>query len=108
MVARTLSFLHDSHNLAFLGSFTTLRQQSSSYHNFMSYDKLCKKFTGFFSVAKVFDGNVDRDTVVNNVLSPPITTRFIRLAPVDWHNHISMRVEINGCPGISFNVSLHL
>ncbi|PFX33163.1 Neuropilin-2 [Stylophora pistillata] len=51
------------------------------------------------SVAKVFTGNQNSDAVVYNSLTPPITTRFIRLIPVEWHNHISMRIEVYGCPG---------
>ena len=47
----------------------------------------------------MFDGNQDRDTVVYNRLSPPVTTLFIRVSPREWHNHISMRIEIYGCPG---------
>ena len=34
-----------------------------------------------------------------NILSPPITARFVRLLPVEWHNHISIRMEIYGCAG---------
>ena len=48
----------------------------------------------------MFDGNEDSDTVVFNKLSRPITARYIRLLPIEWHNHISMRIEIYGCPGI--------
>lgn len=48
---------------------------------------------------QVFYGNQNSDTVVKNILSPPITARYIRLIPVEWHNHISMRVEIYGCSG---------
>ncbi|XP_022805050.1 uncharacterized protein LOC111342257 [Stylophora pistillata] len=47
----------------------------------------------------VFDGNQDQKTVVYNVLSPPITTRYIQLKPIAWNDHISMRMEIYGCPG---------
>ena len=48
---------------------------------------------------QVFPGNQDNGTVVYNPLSPPVTTRFIRLIPVGWHSRISMRIEIYGCPG---------
>jgi len=39
--------------------------------------------------------------VVYNKLIPPITARYIRLLPVEWKNHISMRMELYGCPGIA-------
>ena len=44
-----------------------------------------------------FDGNVDRDTIVAHDLNPPIFARCIRFRPKDWHEHISMRVELYGC-----------
>ncbi|XP_015762694.1 PREDICTED: lactadherin-like isoform X2 [Acropora digitifera] len=49
-------------------------------------------------VVKEFTGNSDRDTVVENVLNPPIEAKFIRFQPTAWHGHISMRVELYGCP----------
>ncbi|CAH3197418.1 unnamed protein product, partial [Porites evermanni] len=49
--------------------------------------------------AKVFLANKDRNTIVYNILNPPITTRFIRIKPMEWRGHISMRMEIYGCPG---------
>ena len=58
------------------------------------------RFKSLLSQHQVFYGNQDSDTVVKNVLIPPITARYIRLMPVEWHNHISMRVEIYGCSGI--------
>ncbi|XP_022799083.1 lactadherin-like [Stylophora pistillata] len=45
----------------------------------------------------VFSGNTDDGTVVSHVLNPPITARYIRLHPVTWHNHISIRVDFYGC-----------
>ena len=47
----------------------------------------------------MFDGNKDRDTPMYNMLNPPITARFVRICPVAWHSHISMRMEIYGCQG---------
>ncbi|XP_078354170.1 uncharacterized protein LOC144638790 isoform X2 [Oculina patagonica] len=46
---------------------------------------------------KEFTGNVDSDTVVSHELNPPIRARYIRFVPVNWKNHISMRVELYGC-----------
>ena len=56
---------------------------------------------------QVFDGNKDQDTVVYNELNPPITARYIRFRPVDWHGHISMRVELYGCQGDVCHISSH-
>ena len=46
---------------------------------------------------KEFNGNTHKDTVVVNVLNPPITARYIRFRPVAWNSHISMRAELYGC-----------
>lgn len=54
-----------------------------------------------FKFLKVLYGNHDSETVVYNVLVPPITARLIRVLPVEWHSQISMRLEIYGCPGIN-------
>ena len=53
-----------------------------------------------FLIFKIFYGNRDSDTVVYNTLKPPITAHFIRILPLEWHNHISLRIEVYGCPGI--------
>ncbi|XP_078344006.1 uncharacterized protein LOC144629649 [Oculina patagonica] len=47
---------------------------------------------------KVFTGNTDKDTIVSHDLNPPIRARYIRFQPVTWNSHISMRVELYGCP----------
>ena len=43
-----------------------------------------------------FRGNRDRNTVVMHILRPKIEARVIRIHPVRWVNHISMRVEFYG------------
>ena len=44
-----------------------------------------------------FDGNKDKNSVVNHDLNPPIIARYIRFLPVKWEGEISMRVELYGC-----------
>ena len=34
-----------------------------------------------------------------NRLNEPILARYIRIVPVEWLNHITMRLEIYGCQG---------
>ncbi|XP_022782671.1 uncharacterized protein LOC111323557 [Stylophora pistillata] len=50
------------------------------------------------SSAKIFSANQDSDSKVLHELTPPINTRYVRLSPVTWHNHISLRMELYGCP----------
>ena len=52
---------------------------------------------------QVLHANQDSDTVVYNKLISPITARYIRLLPVTWYNHISLRMELYGCRGISWH-----
>lgn len=46
---------------------------------------------------QVFIGNMDAKSVVQNQLKMPITTRWLRIVPRSWNNHIGMRVELYGC-----------
>ena len=46
---------------------------------------------------KVFSGNGDRNTIVGHTLDEPIIARFLRVRPLSWYKHISMRMELYGC-----------
>ncbi|XP_071959441.1 uncharacterized protein [Antedon mediterranea] len=60
---------------------------------------------------KVFTGNVDISSLVTNLFDVPIYAQFIRIQPLGWNVHISMRFEVLGCvdftgsdpPGWVFN-----
>ncbi|XP_028414255.1 lactadherin-like [Dendronephthya gigantea] len=45
----------------------------------------------------VFAGNYDWDSVVTNRLYPAINARYIRIHPLSWFKHISLRIEVIGC-----------
>lgn len=60
-------------------------------------------YKGGEATDKVFVGNKDRDTVVYNELSQPITSRYIRIRPIPRGNRrrvFAMRVELYGCQEI--------
>ncbi|XP_038157365.1 contactin-associated protein-like 5 [Cyprinodon tularosa] len=46
-----------------------------------------------------FDGNVNSETVVQNKLSHPVKTRFLRFVPLEWNpsGWMGLRVEVFGC-----------
>ena len=44
---------------------------------------------------KVFPGNTDTDSAVINMLPSPLTARYLRLHPVQWQGHISMRWDVS-------------
>ncbi|XP_030642553.1 retinoschisin 1b [Chanos chanos] len=46
---------------------------------------------------RVFYGNADRSSTVQNLLRPPIVARYIRLLPLGWHTRIAIRMELLMC-----------
>uniref|UniRef100_A0A672G482 F5/8 type C domain-containing protein n=1 Tax=Salarias fasciatus TaxID=181472 RepID=A0A672G482_SALFA len=46
---------------------------------------------------RVFYGNSDRSSSVQNLLRPPIIARFIRILPLGWHTRIALRMELLLC-----------
>ncbi|XP_033118231.1 inactive carboxypeptidase-like protein X2 [Anneissia japonica] len=44
-----------------------------------------------------FVGNSDQDTNVTNIFPDPVYAQFVRIHPVDWNRHISLRFEVLGC-----------
>ncbi|XP_041367296.1 uncharacterized protein LOC121381939 [Gigantopelta aegis] len=48
-------------------------------------------------IDKVFAGNFDSVTPVQNMLLSPLRTRFLRISPQTWQGRIAMRFEIHGC-----------
>ncbi|XP_069493312.1 discoidin, CUB and LCCL domain-containing protein 2 [Ambystoma mexicanum] len=46
---------------------------------------------------KLFQGNTNYYQEVRNNFIPPITARFVRINPLQWHQKIAMKVELLGC-----------
>ncbi|XP_063068776.1 retinoschisin 1a [Engraulis encrasicolus] len=46
---------------------------------------------------RVFYGNSDRTSTVQNLLRPPIVARYIRLLPLGWNTRIALRMELLLC-----------
>lgn len=44
----------------------------------------------------VFQGNTDQNTIVYNILDPPIFTRYVRIRPKSHEKHVAMRFEVYG------------
>ncbi|CAH3022884.1 unnamed protein product [Porites evermanni] len=64
------------------------------------------KVKDWWDVTKTFPANVDRYSVRNNPLPYPIYGRFVRLQVRGWRSHISMRLELYGCPWSRYDVPL--
>ncbi|XP_032240781.2 uncharacterized protein LOC5515249 isoform X2 [Nematostella vectensis] len=48
-------------------------------------------------VIKIFSGNTDLISTVNNVLTEKLITKAVKFRPKEWHTRICMRVELYGC-----------
>ncbi|XP_028292947.1 EGF-like repeat and discoidin I-like domain-containing protein 3 isoform X2 [Gouania willdenowi] len=46
---------------------------------------------------KLFQGNIDNNTHKKNVFNPPFYARFVRVVPWEWHERITLRMELLGC-----------
>ncbi|GAA6093092.1 milk fat globule EGF and factor V/VIII domain containing b [Tachysurus ichikawai] len=46
---------------------------------------------------KIFPGNSDNNVHKKNVFDPPFYARFVRVIPWEWHERITLRMELLGC-----------
>ena len=46
---------------------------------------------------RVFTGNSDRNTVIEQELETAVAARYVRVYPQTWHEHMAMRWEVYGC-----------
>lgn len=50
-----------------------------------------------FCSLQTLTGNTDQDTVVRNEVHA-FQAMYLRFRPQTWNSHITMRVEVYGCP----------
>ncbi|KAF5892529.1 lactadherin-like isoform X2 [Clarias magur] len=46
---------------------------------------------------KIFPGNSDNNVHKKNIFDPPFNARFVRVFPWEWHERITLRMELLGC-----------
>ena len=46
---------------------------------------------------QIFPGNSDNNVHKKNLLEPPIYARYVRILPWEWHDRITLRMELLGC-----------
>ena len=51
----------------------------------------------------VFTGNNDYNTIVTNDFESPVVARYVRIYPLTWYSHMSMRMEVYGCDLGTYN-----
>eukprot|EP00959_Pyramimonas_sp_CCMP1952_P230375 4816364-Pyramimonas_sp.AAC.1 len=50
-------------------------------------------------IPATFTGNKDRDTKVKGMLPSPVAARYVRIKPLAWRSHMSMRAGVLTCAG---------
>lgn len=58
-------------------------------------------FRFFLPPTQIFAANVDKDTERFHYLNQPFVARFVRLYPLAWNAHMSMRAGVLGCPFVA-------
>ena len=48
------------------------------------------------TISTPFEANNDQNTKKTNLLPDNIVARYIRLLPISWREHISMRFDVTG------------
>ncbi|KAF7647577.1 hypothetical protein LDENG_00170370 [Lucifuga dentata] len=46
---------------------------------------------------KIFQGNTDNNTHKKNLFEPPFYAQYVRIVPWEWHERITLRMELLGC-----------
>ncbi|KAJ7994798.1 hypothetical protein DPEC_G00253200 [Dallia pectoralis] len=46
---------------------------------------------------KIFQGNINNNTHKKNLFEPPFYARYVRVVPWEWHERITLRMELLGC-----------
>ncbi|XP_037538468.1 milk fat globule EGF and factor V/VIII domain containing b [Nematolebias whitei] len=46
---------------------------------------------------RIFPGNSDNNVHKKNIFEPPLYSRYVRFLPWEWHEHITLRMELLGC-----------
>ncbi|KAM6950118.1 lactadherin-like isoform 2-T2 [Lycodopsis pacificus] len=46
---------------------------------------------------KLFQGNIDNNTHKKNLFEPPFYARYVRVVPWEWHERVTLRMELLGC-----------
>lgn len=49
------------------------------------------------SVSQFFLGAIDRTTPETQLLGTPVSTKYVRILPVEFNNQAGLRLEVLGC-----------
>ncbi|XP_071508036.1 uncharacterized protein [Diadema antillarum] len=75
---------------------------SANGTTFNAVEEMCSASGNYM----IFQGNMDRNTVVYNALPRPQNCKSVRVAPITYHKHISLRLEVyEQTPGVPDDVT---
>ena len=83
---------------------------TTAYKVFYSTDgKQWNPVVDDFGKEKLFLANINDVSHKTNFFTRPLHTRFIRIQPTLWHEHVGLKAEIRGCylPYGKFNLELY-
>ncbi|KAM6937023.1 lactadherin-like [Xenentodon cancila] len=52
---------------------------------------------GVTGTEEIFQGNSDNNVHKKNIFDPPFYSRYVRILPWEWHDRITLRMELLGC-----------
>ncbi|XP_052809767.1 uncharacterized protein LOC128238182 isoform X2 [Mya arenaria] len=85
--------------------FTQGRDNTDGHYQYvkaykLSYSSDCSQFVRAVKIdgtEQVFQGNTDTDSIVTNYLENKFLALCVRINPIDWYRHVSMRFDLLGC-----------
>ncbi|XP_056595274.1 milk fat globule EGF and factor V/VIII domain containing b isoform X1 [Triplophysa dalaica] len=79
----------DFGNVQFVSAFKVAYSDDGQYWTIVKDEKT--------KTDKIFPGNSDNNVHKKNVFEPPFISRFVRILPWEWHERITLRMELLGC-----------
>lgn len=58
---------------------------------------ICVCFDLLLFSFQIFPGNSDNNVHKKNIFEPPFYGRYVRILPWEWHERITLRIELLGC-----------
>ena len=102
---RLFASLFDTHRIYHSGATSVITQGRNDSPQWVSSYKVAHSLDGSVweyvrndrNVALTYQANTDQNTRVENELPTALITRYLRLYPITYYDHPSMRVEVMGC-----------
>lgn len=102
-----LGAITNVNQVATQGRYGAYAQWVTSYKVSYSNDNVTWNYYGGanLATATIFTANTDQNTIVTNIFSPALSARYVRLHPVGYNSHMSMRMELYSQTGSLANTT---